>query len=133
MVDAVQKWYDGGGSNGVRRGEGERRLEFGRLYRHPQRLYLAVKQRRCWNVRFEVPQHGAFDVDSVGLARQRLGAYKQNYIGARPRERRAQQTADSSRAKNRVPQLVDPASTAGISAETMCMVAKRFTVVDDLI
>ena len=108
VVDAVQERDHDGLAHTLGRRQFERRLELGRLRRHPEDVDLAVEHRRARDVDLEVAEHDALDAQPAGVAGERLGSEEQKHVGAAAGERAADEAADTARAEDSVAHAGQP-------------------------
>ncbi len=102
MVDAVQHRDHDRAADSLGRCELERRLELGRLRRHPEDVDIAVELRRGGDVHGEVAEDGALDHEPPAVALERRRPQEQDDVVPGPRQRGADETADPTGAEDRV-------------------------------
>ena len=102
MVDAVEERDHDRLAHLLRRREGERSLQRRRLRRHPEDVDGAFEPRRRRHVDLEIAEHDALDEQPAAVARERFRPHDQDDVGARPRERAADQAADPADAEDRM-------------------------------
>ena len=102
VVDAVQQRDDDSLADAFGRRELERRLELGRVRRHPEHVDLSVKCRRRRDVHLEIAEDDTLDAQPARVSRKRLRPEEEQDIRARARERAADETANASHPEYRV-------------------------------
>ena len=102
MVDAVEERDHDGLTHPLRWREGECGLQRRRLRRDPEDVDGAIELRRGRHFDLEVAEHDALDEQPAAVARERLRPHDQDDVGARTRERAADQAADPADAEDRM-------------------------------